>query len=51
MSLEDMVLVENGTFDMGNPNTDTEASPIDKKQKEKNLYIKCKYQKILYVQI
>lgn len=29
MTLEDLILVENGTFDMGNPDTDTEASPID----------------------
>ena len=53
MTLEDMILVEKGIFDMGNPNTDTEASPIDNKtmgkepvhkvQLSKDFYM-CKYE-------
>lgn len=49
MSLEDMVLVENGTFDMGNPNTDTEASPIDKKTKGKEPVHKVQISKDFYM--
>ena len=53
MTLEDMILVEKGIFDMGNTNTDTEASPIDNKtmgkepvhkvQLSKDFYM-CKYE-------
>ena len=49
MTLEDMVLVENGIFDMGNPNTDTEASPIDNKTKGKEPVHKVQISKNFYM--
>ena len=49
MTLEDMVLVENGVFDMGNPNTDTEASPIDNKTMGKEPVHKVQISKDFYM--
>ncbi|WP_336527426.1 SUMF1/EgtB/PvdO family nonheme iron enzyme [Bacteroides acidifaciens] len=46
---EDMILVENGIFDMGNPNTDTEASPIDNKTYGKEPVHKVNISKDFYV--
>lgn len=46
---EDLILVENGIFDMGNPNTDTEASPIDNKTLGKEPVHKVKISKDFYI--
>lgn len=46
---EDLILVENGIYDMGNPNTDTEASPIDNKTLGKEPVHKVKISKDFYI--
>lgn len=49
LALEDMILVENGTFDMGNPNTNSEASPIDNKTFGKEPVHKVQISKDFYM--
>lgn len=49
MVLEDLVLVENGTFAMGNPDTDTEVSPIDGKTYGKEPVHQVKISKDFYM--
>lgn len=49
LTLEDMILVENGTFDMGNPNTNSEASPIDNKTFGKEPVHKVQISKDFYM--
>lgn len=49
LTQEDMILVENGIFDMGNPNTNTEASPIDNKTLGKEPVHKVKISKDFYI--
>lgn len=49
MTMENMILVESGTFDMGNPNTDTEVSPIDNKTLGKEQVHKVKISKDFYI--
>lgn len=49
MTFEDLILVENGIFDMGNPNTDTEVSPIDNKTYGKEQVHKVNISKDFYI--
>lgn len=49
MVMEDLILVEKGTFDMGNPNTDTEPSVIDNKTLGKEPVHQVKISKNFYI--
>lgn len=49
MTLQDMILVEQGTFDMGNPRTAEEASPIDNKTKGKEPVHPVKISRDFYI--